>query len=127
MESETKIIAGVEVPADLYKFGFSRSYYGERKDDPNRENFNESVIKKCINNIENNYVRSSKRRSSYGLKHEFEKDIGEYVSNGEAIVALIACGYEYSFPKDIITQSPNPFYKVRKKRLRKNQTGIKSE
>lgn len=33
------------------------------------------------------------KHSSYGLKHVLEEIIGDYVSNGAAICALIDCGY----------------------------------
>ncbi len=34
------------------------------------------------------------RHSSYGLKHLAEQDIG-YLTNGQLIAAMIACGYRY--------------------------------
>ena len=35
----------------------------------------------------------NRRHSSYGLKHIFEADMGEYCSNGQFIVAALICGY----------------------------------
>jgi hypothetical protein len=34
------------------------------------------------------------RHSSYGLKHMAEEDIG-YITNGQFIAAMMACGYRY--------------------------------
>lgn len=35
------------------------------------------------------------RHTSYGYKHWVEKDIGEYVANGQFIAAAIHCGLKY--------------------------------
>jgi len=37
--------------------------------------------------------------SSYGLKHEVERDKGQYVANGEFICAALALGYKMMRPK----------------------------
>lgn len=34
------------------------------------------------------------RKHSYGLKHDAENDLGEYVSNGQLITAMLLAGYE---------------------------------
>jgi hypothetical protein len=39
--------------------------------------------------------RLNRWHSSYGLKHFAEREIGEYVSNGQFIIAAIHCGYKY--------------------------------
>ncbi len=46
----------------------------------------------------NTYFEPSKsiyrKRSSYGLKHLVERNIGIYISNGEFIAAMLLCGYQ---------------------------------
>lgn len=105
---KTKIVAGVKVPENLYKFGLSSSYPNLELD----ENFNLDVIEKCIPAIDVYLAKSNSRKkySSYQIKHWLEKGIGQYVSNGEAIVALIASGYKLDFPKD--KRNPNPIFNL---------------
>lgn len=110
---KTKIVAGVKVPENLYKFGLSSSYPKSQPD----ENFNLEIIEKCISAIDACLVRTSnkKTKSSYGLKHILEKAIGQYVANGEAIVALIAKGYKLKFPTDV--RNPNPVFNLDAKKI----------
>ena len=58
------------------------------------------------------------RIGSYGLKHILERqkwtdDTNTYVSNGEAIVAMMLCGYKPRWEKD--NSSPNCGFSVRSK------------
>lgn len=51
----------------------------------------------------------SKARSSYGMKHDFEKVIGFYFSNSETIPALVALGVPH------FVGDPNYGFKVKEK------------
>jgi hypothetical protein len=42
----------------------------------------------------------NRHRTSYGLKHTAERQIGEYVSNGVFIAAAIHCGFSYRLDGD---------------------------
>ena len=60
----------------------------------------------------------NKKRSSYGLKHYVERRIGrrdKYVSNGELINAMIACGFDYELTHP---GSPNYHFNVSEKSFR---------
>ncbi|MCR9909731.1 hypothetical protein NB545_20050 [Vibrio campbellii] len=54
------------------------------------------------------------KRSSYGLKHVAEKDIG-YITNGVFIAAAIHSGFKYR----IISDGPNVAFNMSEKSLRK--------
>ena len=38
---------------------------------------------------------NTKWGGSYGLKHDVERDVGKYISNGSLIAAAIHCGFNY--------------------------------
>ena len=60
----------------------------------------------------------NKKRSSYGIKHYVERRIGrrdKYVSNGELINAMIACGFDYELTHP---GSPNYHFNVSEKSFR---------
>lgn len=40
------------------------------------------------------------RASSYGLKHVLERATGQYISNGDMIVAFKLSGFKVKFPRD---------------------------
>ena len=92
------------IPGNLSPFGFTDE---AAKD----QDFNFEVIDQCIEVIQLRLdpIRSiNKNASSYGLKHLFEDYIGEYVSNGDLIVAMLTCGYRYERSKE----TPNCFFNV---------------
>lgn len=49
---------------------------------------------------------SIRASSSYGLKHDAERDLGRYVSNGELIAGMLLAGYEL---RDL---GYNPFFRA---------------
>lgn len=51
----------------------------------------------------------NKRHSSYSLKHVVENIIGDYVSNGELISAMIILGYSFKIAH---YDSPNCYFNV---------------
>lgn len=51
-----------------------------------------------------------KKKNSYGLKHDAERDIDQYVSNGQLIAGMVLAGYE------IRERDYNPCFKVRSHR-----------
>lgn len=73
-------------------------------------------FKKLVKLIEQNYEpHRTRRRSSYSLKHEMEdtkwtEGTNRYVSNGEAIVAMLMCGYIPIWPTE--GTNPNCVFKV---------------
>jgi hypothetical protein len=48
-------------------------------------------------------ARTYSKWTSYGGKHDLERDekCGEYIKNGDFIIAMILCGYEYKFSKRV--------------------------
>jgi len=74
--------------------------------------FNYKTINLAILFIEN-YFTSRKtfntKIHSYKLKHIVEEKIGSYVSNGELIIAMTTCGYNY---KATCHYSPNCYFNI---------------
>ena len=105
----TKTVAGIEVPVDLHPNGFEYRKSTER-------DFDEKSIEAARKIIRENLEKSpkvSKDKSSYGYKHVVEDVMGDYLANGELIVAMIGEGF--SFKRDDI----NCFFNVTKKSLKK--------
>lgn len=50
------------------------------------------------------------RQTSYGVKHEVERETGEYVANGDFICAAIMCGYRIKSAKHL---GPNVFLNMK--------------
>lgn len=50
------------------------------------------------------------RSSSYGLKHYLERLIGEYVSNGEMIIAMLMLGFRFKMQP--VKDSPNCYFNL---------------
>ena len=48
----------------------------------------------------------NKKHTSYGIKHIIEKELGEYVANGDCIAAFILSGYKYEI------SGPNAFFNI---------------
>ena len=68
-----------------------------------------ATIAKVVDWLPGNFTptRAIRRENcSYGLKHVIERAIGEYVSNGQAIVALLLAGYKMGAP------FYNPFFAI---------------
>ena len=55
----------------------------------------------------------SRRCTSYGLKHVFERDTGRYVTNGAFICAAIHSGFDYK----LIPGSPNVPFNISERSL----------
>ncbi|WP_254561810.1 hypothetical protein [Dyadobacter diqingensis] len=90
---KTKEVAGVLVPEDLDINGFESGGHYEPKND-----FQVNRINAARKVIAQSYVKMKtiqKDNSSYGLKHDMEKVIGEYMTNGEFIVAMIGEGFVF--------------------------------
>jgi len=64
-----------------------QSGFKNRSDSKNTDVFDVTRIQNICNLIQSTYVHSSHTLNSYGFKHEIEKIIGYYVSNGEVILA----------------------------------------
>jgi hypothetical protein len=54
----------------------------------------------------------NKNVTSYGYKHEVERAIGTYVSNGAFIAAAIYCGFKYQLV-DPNSQCPNAYFNIK--------------
>lgn len=50
------------------------------------------------------------RQTSYGMKHEVERETGEYIANGDFICAAIMCGYKIRSTERI---GPNVFLNMK--------------
>lgn len=70
-------------------------------------------IKQCIENIPKHYNPFKKKYKifSYSGKSYFEKILNTYITNGEFIIAMILCGYEYRLEKSKYHITPNCFFK----------------
>jgi hypothetical protein len=81
-----------------------------QKGDP----INERNVKICKEWIQKHWKmpdRFNNKETSYELKHDVEKEAGDYVSNGDFIAAAIDLGYEFRQVED----SPNAVFKMAKK------------
>ena len=56
---------------------------------------------------------SQYKTGSYGLKHTVENHQGEYISNGDLIVAMLLKGYDARFGKQTESMSVNCEFKVK--------------
>lgn len=82
-----------KLPLDLFLHGFGRNDFG---------NPSKSLDLKEVNNVAD-FIRLrlskqksiNKMRSSYGIKHDVERAMGVYVSNGTLIAAMILEGFSY--------------------------------
>jgi len=81
----------IKLPEGLTKNGFSHS---NKKEDQ----IDIAELDHIIKYIERWFDKTktiNKKRSSYGIKHTVERNIDNYVSNGELIASMILCGYKY--------------------------------
>ncbi len=72
------------------------------------------IVRELIEWIPNVFEKSDKYNkwdSSYGLKHFAERNIDKYVANGDFILAMINCDFEYKLTH---SESPNVYFKIRK-------------
>lgn len=107
----SKIVAGVKVPVDLDMNGFQSGLHY-----PQNNNFRIDRIKaarKIICVYLDKMKTIQKATGSYGLKHRVESALGDHLSNGELIVAMIGEGF--SFERDKI----NCFFNVTAKSVSK--------
>ncbi|MEM7556000.1 MAG: hypothetical protein AAF378_18260 [Cyanobacteria bacterium P01_A01_bin.84] len=104
----------LHIPENLYFHGFECSSYPNPK-----KQFNTEKIRKTMQLI-NKYCQHTqtirKDIGSYSLKHIIEKHFADnYLSNGELIVAMLNCGFDY---KKEHVDSPNCYFNVSKKSIR---------
>lgn len=101
----------LETPLWLNKWGFT--------DNANLDNppLNVVAVKASMDYIDQNFYpikTINRNNSSYGIKHLVEDSIGQYVANGELIIAMINCGYKY---KQWSVSSPNCWFNVSQKSI----------
>ncbi len=99
------------IPSNLYYSGFDVT--DERKLDAEK-------VKKITTFINSNFEKRKTINtdlSSYFLKHLVEDKIGEYVSNGELICAMIKCQFAYKR----LPSSPNCYFNVKKTSLKNTE------
>ena len=104
---------GLKTPPWLNKWGFT--------DNANLNNppIDIVVIKASMDYIDRQFssIKTINRKtSSYKIKHIVEKQIGQYVANGELIIAMINCGYDY---KQWSINCPNCWFNVSQKSIDK--------
>lgn len=87
---DTKNIKFDQLPKELYLFGFFDTPHPAILDIERVE-----AIKLQINRMFSRQILINYNRSSYGLKHIVERELGEYVANGELIAGFILAGFEY--------------------------------
>lgn len=89
---------------ELSKEEWQREFAGQRQ----RLAESGAAFARCCDWISRNLERQktiSYKRSSYGLKHIAEREIG-YITNGTFIAAMIACGYRW------VPDGPNAYFSV---------------
>lgn len=76
----------------------------------NAQLFDLKRIQKSVLEIPNIFSRSRTRHkfSSYALKHVLEEQTGEYITNGDFIVAMILSGFAFKFGNSV-----NPVFNVK--------------
>lgn len=110
LETATRIVYGEIIPRCEAK-GIKLSYYGNHAsiesidsverydaDKQNHRLFNIQRIQrafKCLDEVIGKATVES--IGSYGLKHVVERHQGEYITNGDCIIAMIAKGYIADF------------------------------
>jgi len=80
-------------PSNLHHGGFSNSNKYSDKEWINIERIN-----KICYHIERKFKKIktiNSISSSYGIKHEVERSLGFYISNGELILSMIVLGFSY--------------------------------
>jgi len=98
-QNKTSNSSSVHSPATTDKLiGLSLNGFSNGKEKFNPKIFSENKKIKNLRTEIRKYFRKTKsfnmKASSYGLKHDFEKHIGEYVANGELIYAMYLEGYK---------------------------------
>ena len=109
---------GLETPMWLNKWGFTDNANGDNPP------INIIAVKSSMDYINRNFYpikTFNKHESSYGIKHLVEEKIGQYVANGELIVAMINCGYNY---KQWSVNLPNCWFNVSQKSINKASKDI---
>lgn len=108
----------MKIPKNLSRAGFHNHDVPEWIDEERINNI-VSVIRPIVKKIRSiNY-----RVSSYGIKHDVERRIGYYVSNGELIAAMIILGFEYKRPRG--SAGINCYFNVSMKSLKLIYNGQK--
>lgn len=97
-------LEGIQIPTDLNRNGLDNLGDGSKSFDPNLINRIRQVIRN--NFVPTKRVRIQSGSHSYSLKHRVEKNINQYCSNGDLILAMIYEGY--IFKRDAI----NCFFNV---------------
>ena len=100
----------LKVPENLYVTGFIANVVDAGHTD---KNFNLERIAKCRVIIRENFIKikTYQTSSSYHLKDIVERFMGNYISNGEFIVAMIAEGFTYKLEQ----KGPSCFFNLSKK------------
>lgn len=81
-----------QLPSDLFRFGF------KTKPSSPIEPLSKDRVDKIADWVSPRLEKSKnilEVPSSYGIKHLVERGMGEYVSNGELIAAMLICGFKY--------------------------------
>ena len=104
---------GLKTPPWLNKWGFT--------DNANLDNppIDIVVVKASMEYINRQFysIKTINRNiSSYSIKHIVEQRIGQYVANGELIIAMINCGYDY---KQWSISCPNCWFNVSQRSIDK--------
>lgn len=116
------------IPKSLNFNGFVNVNYNNKIDYVNKFSIDE--LRPIIKFIENNTNKTSSfnyRRSSYNLKHIFERSIKtkhlitktntiseNYIPNGVLIAAMILCGFRFKK----ITKTPNCYFNISEKSIK---------
>ena len=102
---------GLKTPPWLNKWGFTDNA------DSNNPPIDITAVRASMEYIEQNFdsIKTfNTDDSSYTIKHLVENRIGQYVANGELIIAMINCGFKF---KQWSVSSPNCLFNVSEKSL----------
>lgn len=104
------------IPSELTSFGFG-SFPGSIPEPLDPEKVTE--IRAFIAENLHPTQTINRRFSSYWLKHQIERAMGHYISNGHLIAALALEGYQI---KRVDSRSPNAFTNVSYRAIKKLQS-----
>ena len=108
------------IPVNLFPFGFADEL-------ATGMHINEEVVSRCVEAISTSFEPTedfNRNITSYALKNILEARLGEEISNGAFIAAMLAAGYKY----ERVKCTPNCYFNVSQKgieRIREINKGNK--
>ena len=98
------------IPVNLFPFGFADEL-------ATGKHINEEAIGRCLEAITTSFEPTeelNRNITSHALKKIIEAYLGEEVSNGEFIAAMLAAGYQY----ERVKCTPNCYFNAAQKKMK---------